>query len=130
MHLIRLELRNLRNLVDVVLEPGAGLNLLVGRNGAGKMQVRRGHKHHLPVVAKSQFPVVFIHKIERRGDAIILDKMGCPPMGSNLSDEPGLLKQRGCGAKVRILVLQDDIFDLRNGYQVLNIFQNFRKIQW
>ena len=42
MHLIRLELRNLRNLVDVVLEPGAGLNLLVGRNGAGKTSVLEG----------------------------------------------------------------------------------------
>lgn len=42
MHLIRFELRNLRNLVDVVLEPGAGLNLLVGRNGAGKTSVLEG----------------------------------------------------------------------------------------
>ena len=42
MHLIRLELRNLRNLVDVVLEPAAGLNLLVGRNGAGKTSVLEG----------------------------------------------------------------------------------------
>lgn len=42
MRLNRLELRNLRNLAEVVLEPGAGLNLLVGRNGAGKTSVLEG----------------------------------------------------------------------------------------
>lgn len=42
MHVTRLELRDLRNLVDVALRPGAGLNLLVGPNGAGKTSVLEG----------------------------------------------------------------------------------------
>jgi len=40
--LSRLELRNLRNLADVGLEPGPGLNLLQGANGAGKTSVLEG----------------------------------------------------------------------------------------
>lgn len=40
--LIRLELRDLRNLVEVQLSPGPGLNLLVGANGAGKTSVLEG----------------------------------------------------------------------------------------
>lgn len=42
MRLTRLELRNLRNLRDVALQPGPGLNLLVGANGAGKTSVLEG----------------------------------------------------------------------------------------
>lgn len=42
MRLTRLELRDLRNLVDVALEPGPGLNLLLGPNGAGKTSVLEG----------------------------------------------------------------------------------------
>jgi DNA replication and repair protein RecF len=42
MRLTRLALRNVRNLQDVTLAPGAGLNLLVGANGAGKTSVLEG----------------------------------------------------------------------------------------
>lgn len=42
MQLSRLELRDLRNLVDVGLEPGPRLNLLLGPNGAGKTSVLEG----------------------------------------------------------------------------------------
>lgn len=42
MRLIRLQLRDLRNLVDVELRPGRGLNFLVGPNGAGKTSVLEG----------------------------------------------------------------------------------------
>lgn len=42
MRLSRLELRDLRNLVDVALEPGPGMNLLLGANGAGKTSVLEG----------------------------------------------------------------------------------------
>lgn len=36
MHLTRLDVRNLRNLVDVQLQPAAGMNFINGDNGAGK----------------------------------------------------------------------------------------------
>jgi DNA replication and repair protein RecF len=39
MALTFLKIRNLRNLLDVELEPGPGLNVLLGRNGAGKTSV-------------------------------------------------------------------------------------------
>lgn len=42
MRLTRLDLRNVRNLQTVSLEPGAGLNLLLGDNGAGKTSVLEG----------------------------------------------------------------------------------------
>lgn len=42
MRLTRLELRDLRNLAAVSLEPAPGLNLLVGPNGAGKTSVLEG----------------------------------------------------------------------------------------
>lgn len=42
MRLSRLELRNLRNLAEVSLAPGPGLNLLLGANGAGKTSVLEG----------------------------------------------------------------------------------------
>ncbi|MBJ6979225.1 DNA replication/repair protein RecF [Luteimonas sp. MC1782] len=42
MRLTRLQLRDLRNLVEVALEPGPGLNVLVGPNGAGKTSVLEG----------------------------------------------------------------------------------------
>lgn len=42
MHLTRFEVRDLRNLADVALEPGPGLNLLSGPNGAGKTSVLEG----------------------------------------------------------------------------------------
>ena len=42
MRVTRLELRELRNLVDVAIEPAAGLNLLLGPNGAGKTSVLEG----------------------------------------------------------------------------------------
>ncbi len=42
MRLTRLELRDLRNLAEVALRPGPGLNLLVGPNGAGKTSVLEG----------------------------------------------------------------------------------------
>ncbi|MBB1473276.1 DNA replication/repair protein RecF [Luteimonas sp. MC1782] len=42
MRLTRLELRNVRNLQDVALLPGPGLNVLVGANGAGKTSVLEG----------------------------------------------------------------------------------------
>lgn len=42
MRMIRLELRNLRNLVEVALAPDPGLNVLVGPNGAGKTSVLEG----------------------------------------------------------------------------------------
>nr|WP_328796933.1 DNA replication/repair protein RecF [Luteimonas deserti] len=42
MRLTRLDLRNLRNLQDVLLVPGAGVNLLIGDNGAGKTSVLEG----------------------------------------------------------------------------------------
>jgi DNA replication and repair protein RecF len=41
-HLTRLEVRNLRNLADVALQPADGLNLLLGPNGAGKTSVLEG----------------------------------------------------------------------------------------
>lgn len=40
--LTRLELRNVRNLREVSLRPGAGLNVLLGDNGAGKTSVLEG----------------------------------------------------------------------------------------
>ena len=39
MHVTRLDIRGFRRFDDVSLEPGAGLNLLVGDNGAGKTSV-------------------------------------------------------------------------------------------
>ncbi len=42
MQLNRLDIRDLRNLVDVRLSPGPGLNLLLGDNGAGKSSVLEG----------------------------------------------------------------------------------------
>lgn len=42
MRLSRFELRDLRNLADVALSPGPGLNLLLGPNGAGKTSVLEG----------------------------------------------------------------------------------------
>src|SRR5690606_38496986 len=42
MQVSRLVLRNLRNLVEVALEPAPGLNLLLGPNGAGKTSVLEG----------------------------------------------------------------------------------------
>lgn len=39
MHVSRLEIRQLRGLIDVKLAPGPGLNLLTGDNGAGKTSV-------------------------------------------------------------------------------------------
>nr|WP_233198748.1 MULTISPECIES: DNA replication/repair protein RecF [Luteimonas] len=37
-----MDLRNLRNLADVTLQPGPGMNLLLGDNGAGKTSVLEG----------------------------------------------------------------------------------------
>lgn len=42
MRLIRLELRDVRNLSEVSIRPGPGLNLLLGPNGAGKTSVLEG----------------------------------------------------------------------------------------
>lgn len=42
MQLTRLDIRDLRNLADVRLAPGPGLNLLLGDNGAGKSSVLEG----------------------------------------------------------------------------------------
>jgi len=42
MRLTRLELRDLRNLVEVSLQPGPAVNLLVGPNGAGKTSILEG----------------------------------------------------------------------------------------
>lgn len=42
MRLTRLQLRDLRNLAEVALEPAPGLNVLVGPNGAGKTSVLEG----------------------------------------------------------------------------------------
>lgn len=42
MRLTRLVLRDLRNLAEVELHPGPGLNLLVGPNGAGKTSILEG----------------------------------------------------------------------------------------
>ena len=42
MQLTRFELRDLRNLATVELQPGPGLNLLLGANGAGKTSVLEG----------------------------------------------------------------------------------------
>jgi DNA replication and repair protein RecF len=39
MHVIRLDIRQLRRFEDVSLAPGAGLNLITGENGAGKTSV-------------------------------------------------------------------------------------------
>jgi DNA replication and repair protein RecF len=39
MHVIRLELRNLRRFVELRLDPSPGLNLITGDNGAGKTSV-------------------------------------------------------------------------------------------
>ena len=42
MRLTRLDLRNVRNLASVSLQPAPGLNLLLGANGAGKTSVLEG----------------------------------------------------------------------------------------
>ena len=42
MQLNRLDIRDLRNLADVSLSPGPGINLLLGDNGAGKSSVLEG----------------------------------------------------------------------------------------
>jgi DNA replication and repair protein RecF len=42
LQLIRLEIRNLRNLSEVALAPEAGLNLFLGPNGAGKTSILEG----------------------------------------------------------------------------------------
>lgn len=42
MRLTRLDLRDLRNLEDVSIHPGPGLNFLLGANGAGKSSVLEG----------------------------------------------------------------------------------------
>ncbi len=42
MHLTRLDLRNVRNLIDATLTPGPGITLLLGDNGAGKSSVLEG----------------------------------------------------------------------------------------
>jgi DNA replication and repair protein RecF len=42
MHVTRLDLRNLRRFSDVSLRPGAGLNVVIGDNGAGKTSILEG----------------------------------------------------------------------------------------
>lgn len=70
MLITRLDLRNVRNLATVSLQPGAGLNLLLGDNGAGKTSVLEGL--HLLAYGRSFRGRVRDGLVQRGADALEL----------------------------------------------------------